>query len=261
MNFGLSFEKKENLTSIEIENAAADSEIADNQGDIWSFVAVLPETGFVHTVHNSKRTLENATVFIGKIKEKSNQKAPLFHSDCWFYEQALIDCYSTLVEVPYSGRGRPSNPITLIDKDLCYVQVHKKRDAKGKMEKISTRIVLGHEFTVLEILDKAKRCKTINTDYVESRNGKFRKDNARLIRKTLCHSKKAVFHDAQIRLLAQIFNYTRFNYELKELEYPEAEKFQPKYKHFTPAMAENVIDRKISIKELLCTRPKVMCIN
>jgi hypothetical protein len=144
-------------------------------------------------VHNSKRTLENATVFIGKIKEKSNQKAPLFYSDCWFYEQTLIDTYSTLIEVADSGRGRPSNPIPLIDKDLCYVQVHKKRDTKGKIEKISTRIVLGHEFKVLEILDHAKRCKTINTDYVESRNGKFRKDNARLIRKTLCLSKKRFF--------------------------------------------------------------------
>jgi hypothetical protein len=261
MNFGLLFEKKENLTPFEIENATKDSEIADNQGDIWSFIAVLPETGFVHTVHNSKRTLDNAIVFIGKIKEKSDGEAPLFHSDCWFYEQALIDCYSKLAEIPYAGRGRPCKPIQLIDKDLCYVQVHKKRNAKGKVEEISTRIVIGHEFKVLEILDTAKRCKTINTDYVESRNGKFRKDNARLIRKTLCHSKKVIFHDAQIRLLAQIFNYTRFNYELKEIQNTEVNKFQQKYKHFTPAMAENIIDRKISLKELLCTRPKILYIN
>lgn len=176
-------------------------------------------------------------------------------------EQALIDCYSTLVEVPYSGRGRPCKPIQLINKDLCCVQVHKKQDSKSKIEQISTRIVIGHEFTVLEILDNAKRCTTINTDYVESRNGKFRKDNARLIRKTLCHSKKAIFHDAQIRFLAQIFNYTRFNFELKELQNPDAKKFQQKYKHSTPAMAEKLIDRKISIKELLCTRPKINCIN
>lgn len=261
MNFGLSFEKKENLTLTEVSNAMIDPEVAANQGDIWSFVAVLPETGFIHTVHNSKRTLENAVVFIYKIKEHSDEEAPLFHSDCWFYESALTDCYSDLVEVPYSGRGRPCKPIQIIDKDLCYVQVHKKRDTKGNIQEISTRIVLGHEFKVLEILDKAKRCKTINTDYVESRNGKFRKDNARLIRKTLCHSKKAVFHDAQIRLLAQIFNYTRFNYELKELENPDAKKFKPKYNHFTPAMAENIIDRKISLREMLCSRPKLICIN
>lgn len=261
MNFGHLFEKKENLSPIEQENAAKDTEIDANQGDIWSFVAVLPETGFIHTVHNSKRTLENAVEFIAKIKEKSDGKAPLFHSDCWFYEQALIDSYSQMVEVPYGGRGRPSKPIQLIDKDLCYVQVHKKRDKKGRIEKISTRIVIGQEDRVLQILDKAKRCNTINTDYVESRNGKFRKDNARLIRKTLCHSKKAIFHDAQIRFLAQVFNYTRFNYELKEIINPNANKFQQKYKHYTPAMAENIIDRKISLKELLCTRPKMVNIN
>ena len=35
----------------------------------------------------------------------------------------------------------------MIDKEfeLCYVQVHKKRDSEGKIEEISTRIVLGDE--------------------------------------------------------------------------------------------------------------------
>ena len=38
----------------------------------------------------------------------------------------------------------------------------------------------------------------VNTDYVERRSGKYRKDNVRLIRKILCHSKKAIYHKAQI---------------------------------------------------------------
>lgn len=261
MNFGLSFEKKENLDANDLEKASIDPQIAENQGDIWAFVAVLPETGFVHTVHNSKRDVVNAHKFIAKIKAKSDQQAPLFHSDSWFYAQTLIDNYSYYVEVPYNGRGRPSKPIKLIDKDLCYVQVHKQRDAKGKIEKVSTRIVLGHETRVLEIFENATRCKTINTDYIESRNGKFRKDNARLIRKTLCHSKKAIFHDAQIRFLAQVFNYTRFNYQIKEIENPMAKKFETKYKYYTPAMAEKIIDKRLSLKELLCSRPKLININ
>lgn len=253
--------KKEHLTQVELELGESVSEIGENQGDRWTFVAVLPDSSFIHTVHSSKRTQEEAITFISKIKEKSDKKAPLFHSDCWFYEEALVATYSTNVAAPYSGRGRPCKPIRLVDNDLCYVQVHKKRDSKGKIEAISTRIVLGDEAKVLDILNNAKRCKTINTDYVETRNGKFRKNNARLIRKTLCHSKKAILHDAQVQLLAQITNYTRFNEELKVLINPTAQKFQQKYKHFTPAMAQGIIDRPISLKELLCTRPKLLCIN
>jgi IS1 family transposase len=73
------------------------------------------------------------------------------------------------------------------------MSLHKKRNSKGKIESISTRIVIGDEVEILNELLDAKRSKTINTDYVESRNGKFRKDNARLIRKTLCHSKAAKY--------------------------------------------------------------------
>ena len=72
-------------------------------------------------------------------------------------------------------------------------------------------IVYGEPTAIEQVFEEAVRCKTINTVYVESRNGKFRKDNARLIRKTLCHSKKAVFHDAQINFTAQVMNYTRTN--------------------------------------------------
>ena len=236
--------------------AAQDAEKAENQGDRWTFVAVLPETSFIHTTHSSDRTLAQAQVFISDIKSKSDGQAPLFHSDSWFYEQALKDNYCTYQAVPYAGRGRPAQPKQVIDPDLSYVQVHKKRDSKGKIEKISTRIVLGEETKILNIFYDACRCKTVNTDYVESRNGKFRKDDARLIRKTLCHSKKACFHDAHIRFLAQVFNYTRTVDAFKTLIYPDAKKFHQKYQHRTPAMAQNIIDTILTIKELLVMRPR-----
>jgi hypothetical protein len=51
---------------------------SEKQGDIWTFVGVNPDTGFVHTVHSSARNLEEAKVFVGKIKEKSNGVAPVF---------------------------------------------------------------------------------------------------------------------------------------------------------------------------------------
>jgi hypothetical protein len=231
-----------------------DSEVAENQGDIWSFVGVEPESGFVHTVHTGVRDLENATIFIEEIKKKSDGCAPLFHSDGWFYSQALTDTYSTFVPVPYAGKGRPALPKKIVDPALKYVQVCKKRDDKGKIEAVTTKIVLGDEIEVLQVLEEAKRCKTINTDYVESRNGKYRKDNARLIRKTLCHSKKAVFHKAHILFLTCVFNFTRYVDTLKQLVQSTAKKFETKYKHRTPAMAVGIIDKLLTLKEILTRR-------
>ena len=246
------------MTETDLAESAQDTEKAENQGDRWTFVAVLPETGFIQSTHSSNRTLEQAQVFVADIKSKSDGQAPLFHSDSWFYEQALKDNYCTYQAVPYSGRGRPPLPKQVIDPKLGYVQVHKKRDKKGKIEEISTRIVLGDDTKILNIFSDALRCKTVNTDYVESRNGKYRKDNARLIRKTLCHSKKACFHDAHIRFLTQVFNYTRTVDAFKILIYPDAKKFKQKYQHQTPAMAQKIIDTTLTLKELLFIRPKIL---
>ncbi|MGL5402541.1 MAG: hypothetical protein ACRC9I_01865 [Acinetobacter sp.] len=243
------------MTALDVEKGEMDAEVCSNQGDRWSFVAVLPESGFIHTVHSGAHTLVEAQVFVGKIKEQSDQSAPLFHSDGWFYEQALRDNYCQYVPKPYSGRGRRPHPVQVIDPELRYVQVRKTRNSQGKIEDISTHIVLGDEGHVLNTFIDAKRCKTVNTDFVESRNGKYRKDNARLIRKTLCHSKKAVYHDAHILFLTQVFNYTRPNPALKKVLHPTAKRFQTKYQHVTPAMAENIVDKCFSLKELLFIRP------
>lgn len=246
------------MTEIEIEQGQSDRQIKENQGDRWTFAAILPDSGFIHTTLSGERTLETAQAFIGEIKEKSDQKAPLFHSDCWFYEQALKDNYCHYEPVPYCGRGRPPHDKQIVDLDLAYVQVHKKRDAKGKIEAISTRIVLGDETKILNIFFDALRCKTVNTDFVESRNGKYRKDNARLIRKTLCHSKKACFHDAHIRFLTQVYNFTRPVDGLKILVNPNAKRFEPKFQHQTPAMAQKLIHSVLTLKELLFRRTPIL---
>lgn len=230
---------------------------AAEQGDRWTFVAVLPDSSFVHTLHHGERTLGEATNFIGQVKANSDGTAPLFASDDWFYEKALLAHYSTQYAVPYAGRGRPAHPRQVSLPDLKYVQVQKKRDAKGRLKTIEYAIIYGDPQDIELVYKQAVRCKTINTVYVESRNGKFRKDNARLIRRTLCHSKKAAFHDAQINFTAQVMNYTRTNDELKILINPNAERFEQKYQHRTPAMAQGLIDKPLTIKELLLRRPQM----
>ncbi len=214
----------------------------------------MPESSFIHTVHHAKRNLKEAEVFLGKLKQKSDGKAPLFLSDAWFYEEALYNAYCHYEDQPYQGRGRPRLPIRIVDVDLKYAQVYKQRDRKGKLLSITTRIIIGKEEQVMEIIQKGGRSKTINTSFVESRNGKYRKDNVRLNRKTMCHSKKTKYHDAYIDFLTTVFNYCRQNEALKELKNPDAPLFKPKYIRRSPAMAEGLIDKILTVKELLCIR-------
>lgn len=249
------------MSDVDLASAESSPEIAENQGDRWTFVAVLPDSSFIHTLHHGDRTVENAKKFIEKIKEKSDGEAPLFSSDDWFYEQSLLHSYGVDFQPPYKGRGRRPLPIRVAHPKLKYVQVRKKRDSKGKIIDITFGIVYGEEAEIDVIFASATRCKTINTVFVESRNGKFRKDDARLIRKTLCHSKKAVYHDAHADLTAQVMNYTRVNNGLKVLKNQDAALFEQKYQHLTPAMAEGLIDKLLTIKELLIRRPQKITIN
>jgi len=230
------------------------AQFADQQGDRWSFVAVLPDTSFIHTVHHSKRTAEQAAIFLWKIKVKSDGEAPLFLSDAWFYSEPLFETYCHYESVPYSGRGRPAHPIRVVDESLKYAQVYKERDSKGKLISITTRIIKGTEAEILAIIRKGGRSKTINTSFVESRNGKYRKDDARLNRKTACHSKKPEYHDAHADFLTAVFNYCRQNEALKELINPDAARFETKYRRKSPAMAEGLTDRILTVKELLMYR-------
>jgi len=258
MSFGRSFEKKENLSEQDLKKGEISTEVSENQGDRWTFVAVLPDSSFIHTVHSGTRNLAEATKFIGQIKTNSDEKTPLFASDDWFYEKALLAHYGFDHTPTYAGRGRRPLPKRLPLPDLNYGQVQKKRDEKGRLLEINYCIVYGTPETVEQVFENAVRCKTINTVYVESRNGKFRKDDARLIRRTLCHSKKQVFHDAQIKFTAQVMNYTRTNDGLKILINPDAALFEQKYLHRTPAMAQSLIDKPLTIKELLLTRPQII---
>jgi len=250
-------EKKENLSALEKQEQQTDSTSAQNKADRWSYVAILPRSGFVHTVHTAKRNSKQAELFIQKIKRRSNGKAPLFLSDAWFYENPLFEVYSYYEEVPYGGRGRPRNPIRVVAQELKYAQVYKKRDSTGRLERVETRIIKGDEQEILAIIAATSRGATkINTSFVEGKNGTYRKDNARLNRKTACHSKKAIYHDAHINFLTAVFNFCRENMGLKEEINPNAGLFERKYRRVSPAMEEGIADKILSIKELLVQRPK-----
>lgn len=220
-------------------------------GDRWTFTNVLPRSSFIHTAHHGKRNQKEADEFIQKIKEHSDGKAPLFLSDGWSsYEELLQKHYSTLIPVPYSGKGRPKKPIRLVDPELLYAQVVKTKQ-KGKLVSLETRVLIGSEEQIQQRIQQDGRGNLINTSFVESRNTNYRKDNKRLTRKTQCHSKKVKVHDAQIDFITAIYNYVEETEVDRECINPDAKKFEKKYLRKTPAMIEGLIDKKLSMEELL----------
>lgn len=223
-------------------------------------MGVLPESSYIHAVHSGPRNQEEAKAFVEKTKGNSDGQAPFFESDGWFYEQVLADVYGVEEEPPYKGRGRKPLPRKVADPDLKYAQVVKERE-NGKVVDISTRIVLGDELEVLEILENSERCKTISTSFVESRNGAFRKDNKRQTRKTKCHSKKIEPHDAHVVFLKGVYNLTKENEKFRVLVNPDPKPFETKYKKVSPAMKQGLVTQIYPLEELLFMKPLMLTVN
>jgi hypothetical protein len=69
------FKKKAHLSEDELDR--------EDLGDRWTFVNVLPRSGFIQTVHHGKRTQEEGEKFVETIQQNSDGDAPLFLSDGW----------------------------------------------------------------------------------------------------------------------------------------------------------------------------------
>jgi hypothetical protein len=226
----------------------------EDRGDRWTFVNVLPRSGFIQTVPHGKRTKEAGEAFVKTIKQNSDGEAPLFLSDGWpSYPEILATPYSHEEAVPYGGRGRPRKPIRIIDENLKYAQVIKHKEG-GRLIAIEKRVIWGTEEEIVDIIQQEGRGQTINTRYVESRNGNYRKDNKRLVRRSTCQSKAVALHDAQIDLLTGIYNFVDENRAFRQCINPDAKRFEVKYKKNSPAMLEGFADHCLSLEELLMWR-------
>jgi IS1 family transposase len=240
------FKKKANLKENEIDR--------EDLGDRWTFVNVLARSSFIQTIHHGKRTKEEGEIFVQKIKKNSDGEAPLFLSDGWpAYPDVLANTYSHEEPVPYSGRGRPRKPIRIIDENLKYAQVVKHKE-NGHLTEIEKRVIWGTEEEILAIIQQEGRGQTINTSYVESRNGNYRKDNKRLARRSACQSKRVNLHDAHIDFLTGIYNFVDENRAFRQCLNPNAKRFEIKYKKYSPAMIEGFTDHCLTIEELLMWR-------
>jgi hypothetical protein len=226
-------------------NLSEEEKKQEGVGDHWTFVNVMPRSSFIQTVHHGKRNLKETEEFVEKIKENSDGQAPLFLSDGFGeYESALKKTYSF-----FNAETQELE----IEPQLKYAQIIKHKKG-GKLESIEERIIFGKREEILKIIEEEGRGKKLNTSYVESRNGNYRKENKRLTRKTQCYSKKVKFHEAQIDWITGVYNFCRENTSFRELYNEQAKRFETKYTKRSPAMVEGMADRIYTIEELLMKR-------
>jgi hypothetical protein len=130
----------------------------------------------------------------------------------------------------------------------------KEHKEGGRLVEIEKRVIWGTEEEIIDIIQQEGRGRTINTIYVESRNGNYCKDNKRLTRQSAYQSKEVALHDAQIDLLTGIYNFVDENRAFRQCINPNAKRFEMKYKKYSPAMLEGFADYCLTLEELLMWR-------
>jgi len=225
-------------------------------GDAWIWRALaLPSRLRVVSYLSHERSEAEAIAFLAQFKARTVGRTPLFTSDKLpAYVSALIANYSTEAPPPLKrGPGRPrKEPKRVLDPDLCYAQVDKRREG-GRVVEVRRRIIFGSAEDIAQIL-KTDGCGTqINTAYVERDNLTSRQSNGRLVRKTLSHSKKEYFLRQHIALEDATYNFVRPHSALR-VRLPRPAAHGRKWEQRTPAMAAGLTDHIWSLEELLSYR-------
>jgi IS1 family transposase/transposase-like protein len=214
-------------------------------GEVWTWTAVDTKTRMVIAYVVGRHTLEEAREIVQRIKDiHSGGTPPLYVSDeLAHYKTVLIELYSSSVPVPPTGkRGRPSNPQLVIDPELHYATVLKRRKG-GKILSVTRTVEFGTLEGVNARLENSPS-KTINTSYVERINLDLREWDSNLSRKSMAFAKDIVSFEAKVAL-------TLFRYNFMKAHRSLSKPIKHGGRKTTPAMAAGIADRLWSMKELL----------
>ena len=148
---------------------------------------------------------------------------------------------------PYRGRGRPPTKKQGSSK-WQYLQLVKRRDAKGRLLAITPKAIFGEEQRLLDLFGA-------HTAYIERTHLTMRNDNRRLCRKTLCFSKSLRLHKAAAMWDDALYNLCKPLKSLRLDLNPQAKRFEKRYQHRTPAMAAGLTTTIWSIERILRTLP------
>lgn len=236
--------KEKNLTAIE--------RVLSQYGDAWVWCSFDPRTKVLPAWVVGKRTRKNARQLVEKVKACSDGHIPFFSSDeLKHYQNALLQAYGIREPNPQGprGRGRPRKPRLLPPPDLRYAQVIKHR-RKGRVIKITTRVIFGKEEEVMELLRSSPVSHSINISLVERNNLSLRQSSRRLTRKTNGFSKEMDKLYNQLCLALAYYHFVKEHRGLRLRSNDSKRKWQPR----TPAMAANITNHIWSTRELATCR-------
>jgi IS1 family transposase len=216
-------------------------------GDQWVWIGFDPKNKIIVSFMVGRHTQAIADRLIADIKRRSDGHIPFFTSDqLKHYDDALLKAYGVKKVFSKTGkRGRPRKAILKTPKNLLYAQVVKHRE-KGRIVKITTRVVFGTKKAVNNKLRKSLVSNKINTSFVERNNLTMRHHNRRLVRRTIAFSKQRTMLVYQLYLFFAYYHFVKPHFGLPKWQNGKSEKFH----YITPAMAAGFTDHKWSMAEL-----------
>jgi hypothetical protein len=176
----------------------------------WLHTAIAMRRRFMLGVHWGPRTQESAALLIAQVVARLCG-LPVWRSDGWkAYPAALVQVLGRVYKRRRRGtRGRPPKPRLVPPQELFYGQVVKRRDAKGKLLRVVSRVVYGGPRRFVREMAHRGLGATIQTAFMERWYGTLRGLCAPVRRRTRCGSSSQCRHQARVWLFVDLYNFVR----------------------------------------------------
>ncbi len=163
------------------------------------------------------RTLQTAMQLTASVAAYSKDKDPplILVDDHLPYPQAILMVFGQIKHRRRkNGRGRLKYPRLKPPADLQTGVVKKIRDDRGRLLKVSTKVLFGKKKEIVKRIQELGICRKINTSHMERLNGTIRGQQARLARRTRNGSHLEEMLQYSIWLWRDLYNWTRVHYSL-----------------------------------------------
>jgi transposase-like protein len=202
----------------------------DETGKHWTHCSFARQTRLILAIKVGFRDeISTNELIIETASRLSKDCFPLWVSDGWkaYIFALMLQFHQKVYQIRGRGRGRPPVPKMIPAAKLRYAQMVKQRE-RGRVVGIEKRIIFGDE--------KEIDLKDVITSHLERLNGTMRLHCTPLHRKTRCFAKKKTQLQQQVTLFKSYYNFCLRHQSLDNQ---------------TPAQATGIIDRQLTIFELL----------
>lgn len=187
---------------------------AEGHGDVWTFVALDPETKLVPTFHVGKRDWEDTNAFVHDLSSRMKNRIQLSSDGMNQYLNTVEDAFGT--DVDYGQIVKVYGGTDDIESQRRY--------SPPPVTAVTKKTICGEP-----------DLETISTSHVERQNLTVRMRNRRLTRLTNAFSKKLENFRASMGLTSAYYNYVKQHRSIR----------------CTPAMAAGVSSRLWTVRDLV----------